>query len=232
MPIPPFDSILNVLPPFLGDPRVSGGHSPYICTTEELCQRFSFSPKRREILHGFLRLRKALFELGIEGFQWLDGSFLEDIETQEGRAPGDIDVVTFLSKPFDQNDLEALVRANSWLLDPREIKARYSTDHYLVPLGEAPRVLVSQTRYWYGLFCHRRDGTWKGMLSVELNNPSDDAAAATVLEASSVELNDPRNDDAVQKHPWRPMPRGICFLPPESDDAAATEFLEQRHDRA
>jgi hypothetical protein len=38
------------------------------------------------------------------------------------------------------------------------------------------------TRYWFGLFSHRRsDGIWKGMLQVRLEDVADDAAAIAAL---------------------------------------------------
>src|SRR5258707_13269006 len=95
MPIPPFDSN-SVLPPHLGDPRLSNEISPYPCSSLELCDRFATSPDRVRILDGFLRLRALLRDHGMtDGFQWVDGSFLEDVENAEHRPPGDIDVVTF-----------------------------------------------------------------------------------------------------------------------------------------
>lgn len=181
MPIPAFDSILNILPPHLGDPRFEVFHSPYRCTVTEVCQRFNFSPERLEILKGFLGLRKELFALGLRGFQWLDGSFIEDIETQEGRAPHDVDVVTFVHTPADRNALDVLLRGNGWLLDSSHTKANYFSDHFIVPLLGDARQLVSLTRFWYGLFSHRRDSLWKGMLQVELEDPNDDSAATLLL---------------------------------------------------
>jgi hypothetical protein len=131
--------------------------------------------------HGFLTLRDLLFDLGIKGFQWLDGSFLEDIEAQASRDPGDIDVVTFVADPLDLHALATLINSNLWLLDQNHTKTNYRVDHFLVPLGSAPRNLIELTRYWYGLFSHRRDGVWKGMLKVDLSDPIDDAAASALL---------------------------------------------------
>jgi hypothetical protein len=71
------------------------------------------------------------------------------------------------------------------LRDRNHVKGMYSVDHFLVPLGSAPRLLVGQSRYWYGLFSHRRDGVWKGMLTVELMDPSEDATASQLLRTLS-----------------------------------------------
>ena len=184
MPIPSFDGILNVLPPHLGNPIEPDQHSPYPCTVLELCERFASSERRRDILAGFLRLREKMFAIGLSGFQWLDGSFLEDIEAQAGRDPGDIDVVTFVARPAQVNDLNDLVTTNEWLLDRNHTKTEYRVDHFLVALCTQPRRLVDMSRYWYGLFSHRRDGVWKGMLCVELDEQRDDAAARRHLEGS------------------------------------------------
>jgi len=93
--IPDFDHNL-VLPPHTGDPRSPGEVSPYPCTSVDLCRKFSTSPERQAIWGGFLDFRDRLRAEGLtQGFQWLDGNFLEDIEAQEGRAPRDLDVVTF-----------------------------------------------------------------------------------------------------------------------------------------
>jgi hypothetical protein len=61
------------------------------------------------------------------------------------------------------------------------VKANYHIDHFWLPLGLTPVQIVQQTRYWYGLFSHRRDRVWKGMLVVELLNTVDDAAARVEL---------------------------------------------------
>jgi hypothetical protein len=177
MPIPAFDGILNVLPPHLGAAGTVGQLSPYPCTPSELWVRFATTPARTQILEGLLDLRAALFARGIQGFQWLDGSFVEDIETQEGRDPGDIDVVTFVANPSDPAALLPVITANPNLLNRPYVKATYHVDHFWVPLGSPPPRIVEQTRYWYGLFSHRRDRLWKGMLVVDLLNQADDDAA-------------------------------------------------------
>jgi hypothetical protein len=63
--------------------------------------RFSSSPERIAILHSLLQFREELYKSGItSGFQWLDGSFMENIETLESRPPNDMDVVTFYHLPI------------------------------------------------------------------------------------------------------------------------------------
>jgi hypothetical protein len=169
MPIPAFDSILNVLPPHLGDPRDPSQMSPFPCTIMELVDRFSTSPERKAILDGFLRLRQEFLTLGIVGVQWIDGSFLEDIEAEENRAPKDIDVLTFVANQLDLVQLQQVILAkNPNLLNRNFLKATYSVDHFLLPLGSDPWNIVANTKYFYGLFSHRRDRMWKGMLEMEM----------------------------------------------------------------
>lgn len=184
MPIPDFDHITSVLPPHLGDPVVPANLSPYLCTAVELCTKFATSPARKAILRGFLKIRQELMRLGIQGFQWLDGSFLEDIELLEGRDPHDLDVVTFITDPSDMAVLTPALGPRDDLWKPARSKALFCVDHYVLPLCSPPEEVVEQTRYWYGLFSHRRDSTWKGMLRVELATITDDALAWHALGSS------------------------------------------------
>jgi hypothetical protein len=88
MPIPAFAN--DVLPPHTGDPRRREQLSPFPCTTTELCQRFATTPERLAILDGFPRFRELLAQAGfVSGFQWVDGSFLENIGEIpiQGRQP-------------------------------------------------------------------------------------------------------------------------------------------------
>ncbi len=179
MPIPFFDSN-SVLPPHLGDPRTLAQLSPFPCTTLELCQRFSGSDSRVRILNGLLAFRAILAQTSFTGFQWLDGSFLEDIETSEGRSPRDLDVVTFFDPQDAARYQEAQVRFPI-LLDRLAIKTAHSLDHFFVNLTYNPMVLVENARYWSGLFSHRRNGVWKGMLRLELLTPADDVLALNFL---------------------------------------------------
>ena len=182
MPIPPFDGILNVLPPHLGDPRNPADLSPYGCSVEDLCIQFATSPARKQILLGLLNLRAELFGVGIRGFQWLGGSFLEDIEMQEGRPPNDVDAVTFADEPGSLVDFGEIIAARRDLVFPQS-KLSYAADHYLVSLASTPIRIVESTKYWYGLFSHRRDKLWKGMLLVDLRDKANDDAARIALES-------------------------------------------------
>lgn len=168
MPVPAFDPITRVIPPHAGDPRTPSDLSPFRCDFRELRDALGKTPERKLILNGLEKLRAELLGIGVEGFQWIDGSFTEDVELLEGRPPGDIDVVTFADPVADPQALAAALSLPNGLCDPVATKSKFSVDHFLVYMGSDPRHVVEQTRYWTGLFSHRRDGTWKGMLRLEL----------------------------------------------------------------
>ena len=180
IPLPPFDHNL-VLRPHRGDPVHRDHLSPYPCTTLELCQVFGTTPERRQILGKFLEFRERLRGEGLtNGFQWLDGSFLEDVETREGRAPRDIDVVTVYwgyDLPFQMR----LVASFPEVADPQLSKANFFVDHYPFDAGIDPQITLEHTRYWILLFSHTRLGVWKGMIRIELDTPGEDAAARQEL---------------------------------------------------
>ena len=179
-PIPTFDHNL-VIPPHLGDPVNARQLSPYPCTTLDLCQRFGTSDERRLILGKFLDFRDRLRGVGLtNGFQWLDGSFLEDVETRESRPPKDLDLVTVYwgyDAPFQRN----LMASFPEFASPALSKVNFSLDHYPFDAGFSPAFTLEQTRYWILLFSHTRLGVWKGILRVELNTAAEDALARKEL---------------------------------------------------
>ncbi|MGK0162473.1 DUF6932 family protein, partial [Pseudomonas mosselii] len=144
------------------------------------------------ILEGYLEHRTELHSMGMdEGFQWLDGSFTENIELIERRAPNDIDVVTFT--PADDIFYEGLSHEQSRLLgltrdDKAYVKGRYKVDFYVQSLSDAPELLVEMTSYWYSMWAHRRSKQWKGFLRIDLN-PWQDQAAVDALNAKKRELS-------------------------------------------
>jgi hypothetical protein len=53
--------------------------SPYVVTAFEVVTTLGSSDDRKSILRGWLRHREALRGIGFNrGFQWLDGSFVEN----------------------------------------------------------------------------------------------------------------------------------------------------------
>lgn len=159
--------------------------SPYAVTATEVAATLAHSDERRAILRGWLLHRAELRAIGFDrGFQWLDGSFVEQ------KVPRDLDVVTFLYRPpgiRDATMLAGLMRANLNLFGRAQVKAGFSLDFFAVDLNGSPEALVSVTRYWLGLFSHRRgDDLWKGMLQVRLEDEDDDRAALAALEAGAM----------------------------------------------
>ena len=140
-------------------------------------------PERKAILGKFLDFRDRLRAAGlINGFQWIDGSFLEDIETRESRAPNDLDVVT-VYWGYDLAFQNNLMAGFPEVANPPLAKANYSLDHYPFDAGFSPTLTLEQTRYWILLFSHNRLGIWKGMLQIDLNTPYEDGVARQKLAA-------------------------------------------------
>lgn len=191
-PIPSWDN-QGVIPPCPADALLATSHprSPYTVSLVEVVRRFSISPKRIEILCGFLEYRQRLHAAGLtEGFQWLDGSFLENKEKMRGEDPDDIDVATFYHQP--PGTTQATIAASDPLVfgsDGEARKRHFHTHAFLYSLEISPmrsiERLLNLSHYWYGVFSHsRRNFIWKGFLQVDLSSV-DDAAATTLLTALS-----------------------------------------------
>ena len=61
----------------------------------------------------------------------------------------------------------------------------------IVRLNWDGNVIVEHTRYWCGLFSHRKDdGVWKGILKVDLNTIADDDAAKNHLVSLNLWMYD------------------------------------------
>ncbi len=175
----------GVMPPISSANPTSAERSPYVVSLSEFVLRFVTSAKRKQILNGFLQYRGRLHAVGLNaGFQWLDGSFLENIEATDSRDPNDLDVVTFYSLPVGLTQQQVQVQAPD--LFPRNaaeqtrLKTTYFVDPYFVSLGSRAPLLVLQSTYWYSMWAHRRDSTWKGFLQIDLD-PTEDALAALHL---------------------------------------------------
>ena len=110
-----------VLPPYTGaDPTQSATMSPYKVEFLEFAQQFATSQHRADLLNGLIAYREALRNIGLtQGFQWIDGSFVEDVEQSRGRPPADIDVVTFAYGPNSR-------------IRPHIARGSYKTKRYLV----------------------------------------------------------------------------------------------------
>ena len=184
--IPGFD-IHGVLPPIRpGEDGTSLLRSPYRVDLLTFCKHFGSSSERRQILGGLLDLRNAIRNAGlVGGYQWLDGSFTEDVERLRGQPPNDIDVVTFvpLGDAANQN---ALLAAHPNLFRHVECKRTYRVDHYFVNRDQSLTTMATQTVcYWYSMWSHQRGSQrWKGFVSVPMM--SNDANATAWLASLGV----------------------------------------------
>ncbi|MBZ0161820.1 MAG: hypothetical protein K8H74_03820 [Notoacmeibacter sp.] len=176
MPIPEFADH-GALPPYIsGHPTTPSARSPYPATMMEVVERFCTSLDRAKLLKGLNQYRKHLHSGGfISGTQWIDGSFIENVEAMRKRSPSDIDVVTLFSRP-----LKYQVEPNSWakdyenyifgaFFDTRKMISAYRCDTYGVDLDAGARALVRNSTYWFGLFSDIRGSTEKkGIVEIPL----------------------------------------------------------------
>lgn len=160
--------------------------SPYNATFSEVVSHFGTTADRLAILEGLLNYRQELYNLGIaEGFQWLDGSFMEDVETLKGRSPNDVDVVTFFKLPPGQTQ-ETLWDQVQHLFDVEQTKQNFRVDGYPMVLGDPlEEGHVHQISYWYSMWSHTRERSWKGFVRVDLE-PAEDNVARELLESMQV----------------------------------------------
>lgn len=175
---------IGVLPPIQpGVEGISRDRSPYCVDLSAFVNRFCISQERKNILIGLLNFRHDLHDLGITtGFQWLNGSFSENIEITEQRPPMDIDVVTFFDLPSGENQQSLLTKAPD-LFQPARLKKKYLIDGYYIGLGRVvDERYVRNVSYWYSMWSHRRDNVWKGFVQVSLA-PSGDSGANQLLNA-------------------------------------------------
>lgn len=170
---------LGLLPPIDAEGPTSVARSPYPVSLKDLVLRFATSPERKAILAGFLQYRAVLHRFGAtEGFQWLDGSFMEEVEVLEKRAPKDIDVVSFIHGTLSE-DADQYVEHSA-------AKANFSVDSYFVELDQIPpSEVVLLSAYWYSMWSHRRNQAWKGFLQVEMA-PNEDAEALAWLSQAEI----------------------------------------------
>lgn len=182
--IPQFNQS-GVLPPFnpATGPADRAGRSPYKASAVDVVRRFGTTAHRNALLARWLAYRHDLRSLGItSGFQWLDGSFVENVEVTGSRDPRDIDVVTLAHPPAGLDDVawRRLVDTNLTLFSPKLAKQHYSCDAYFIDLGKAPQYTIEVSFYFGGLFSHQRSTSlWKGLVQVPL--VSDDAAAVLLV---------------------------------------------------
>lgn len=183
--IPNF-TISGFLPPFRTEDSPANPQvvSPYRVSMLQLAHKLAFNEERKNILKGLVAYRTAIRSIGVtSGFQWIDGSFVEDCEKHRGRPPKDIDIITFAFRPQVYNEIDKwreFFASRRDLFDPEQSKKEFSCDAYFVDLAIHPVYLVNQTKYWFSLFSHQRETLlWKGMLEVSLDE--DDSDVTTFL---------------------------------------------------
>ena len=181
-------SVSGIIPAIRpGANGVNPDRSPYLASLEDFFDAFCVSRDRLAICRGLLAYRAELHHINItDGFQWLDGSFLEHIEYTESRSPRDVDVVTFFRLPAGESQI-SLAENSPASFDHDRLKAEFHVDAYSVPLGqEFGLAQVKAVSYWYSMWSHRRDGLWKGFVQVSLDPGLDQNGQAKLdaLEAS------------------------------------------------
>lgn len=164
----------GVLPPVRpGAGGTAADRSPYRVSLHQLVTTFAISPERATVLRGFLDYRAALHAAGIiVGFQWVDGSFVENIQALEGREPNDVDVVTFCGSAAEGYDD---------LFASAAMKEAFHIDAFLYRID--PPLTSDRVRwiaYWYSLLAHRRSQLWKGFVQVDLSPVGDPVARETL----------------------------------------------------
>ena len=179
-PIPNWSS-RGVLPPINSATPTLLDRSPYRVSLIDFVLRFGNTDPRRRIVAGFLDFRSALHGIGVDsGFQWVDGSFLEDIERVENRPPRDLDLVTFFRLPEGQTQ-QTLWDAYPHIFNNAYCKENFCVDAYFKILDvRSLESLVAQSAYWYSVWSHRRNGDWKGYLQLDLSNTDDETARANI----------------------------------------------------
>ena len=187
-PVPSFDG-RGLIPPLIGSDETTPDRAPYQASMTELVTALGTTPWRENLLFGLLQYRALLNRCGYtSGLQFIDGSFVENVEVRESRDPGDIDVFSFLTRPTAYQKDPALWAAAGFpfwkleLMNRDKNKVRFALDTYGVAVDQhGPLRLINETIYWYSLFSHRRvTHEWKGFIRVPLN-PTDDAAARAMI---------------------------------------------------
>ena len=181
----------GVLAPIAPNESPTGrNRSPYSMTLTETVDFFVTTEPRLNIFRGFIQYRKALHSIGIcSGFQWLNGSFVEQVEVTRKKPPKDADVVTFAYLPQDCQNQRDLYLKNPNLFDPTKIKADFQVDGYMFFLGiSMTPEAVRNVSYWYSLWSHQRETSmWKGFIQLDLA-PETDKSTEDILKIKEGEL--------------------------------------------
>ena len=142
---------------------------------------FSFSSGTTVVLEdGVVAWRTGSGTVGAAAYnwnndQWIDGSFVEDVESTRNRPPKDIDVVTLFNRPLKYfsdpklwaHDYRAFLHND--FFNTLTIKPKYHCDTYCIDMDGDPFSSVSSATYWFGLFSEQRGSSRrKGIVEVPL----------------------------------------------------------------
>ncbi len=118
------------------------------------------------------------------GFQWINGSFVENVEMSRGRAPGDVDVVTFFHAPEGYTE-ESFAATYPDFFNPSAMKWDFGVDAYLAAVNLNDwETIARRAAYWHDVWSHTRDGGRKGYLQVDLDPREDESARAALAGMS------------------------------------------------
>ena len=168
---------------------VSEKRSPYVIALPNFVSRFGHSVKRRELLDGFLRYRALLKQAGLDvGFQWVNGSLVEDVERVRGRPPADVDVVSFIQLPTGVTESE-LYQSHKNIIDGDLVVNQFSVDGYIVVMDMAHpdtiQYAIRNAVYWHSVWSHTRDSQWKGYVELDLGHGREPEAWRALQELSA-----------------------------------------------
>ena len=178
MSIPDFD-LDDLLPVFIREDV--NARSPYATDMQELVDKFAVSPERIDILYKFGEYRDILRKIGfIEGFQLINGSFVENCDNEKG-PPRDIDIVNLLRRPSEYKNktdwLTFVEKHKSTYFDKEYCKTHYFCDSHFIDLDYLPIDNARRIFYFFGLFSYqRRTNRPKGLLQIDIQDKNDHIA--------------------------------------------------------
>lgn len=145
----------------------------------EVVERFCTSKQRSILLRGLISYREELHNFELEGYQWIDGSFVTDKENREkdsdsGKAPNDIDVLTIYKLP-DGATQETI--ADRMVFDKKYVMRKYKIDAFPIEM----QTLLSENgilklAHWVNLFSHTKVNERKNFLHIPLGSVDDSNA--------------------------------------------------------
>lgn len=186
-------NIHGVVPPIAPDqPGNSVNRSPYKIGICNFIENYATSLERINILEGFLDFRDHMYNIGLSsGFQWVNGSFTENIEALDQRPPNDIDVVNFVNMMKTIPDYPDWVSQNEEFFNAANTKENYKVDAYFVDLDLGFNFNTAQAcSYWYSMWSHQRDtDIWKGFFCIPLSESEDLNAISMLMDIKAENQN-------------------------------------------